>query len=69
VPTQSVVGTNVITPVEVFNVYTPPVTDTVVAEQDEGVSPAAHSFTFDTENTPTPGVSFAKTFFDCVTLT
>jgi hypothetical protein len=59
----------VTTPVEVFNVYTPPVTDTVVAEQEGDVCPDAHSFTLETENTPTPGVSFVKTFFDCVTLT
>jgi hypothetical protein len=45
VPTQSVAGVNVTTPVEVFNVYTPPVTDTVVAVHAEGVWPEEHSFT------------------------
>ena len=57
------------TPVEVFKVYTPPVTETVVAEHEEGVSPEAHSFTVGTEKTPTPGASFVKTSFDCVMLT
>ena len=60
---------NVTTPVEVFKVYTPPVTETVVAEHEEGVSPEAHSFTVGTEKTPTPGASFVKTSFDCVMLT
>jgi hypothetical protein len=60
---------NVITPVEVFKVYTPPVTDTVVAEHPEGVWPEEHSFTVGMEKTPTPGASFVKTSFDCVMLT
>ena len=37
VPTQSVVGVNVTTPVDVFKVYTPPVTETVVAVHKDGV--------------------------------
>jgi hypothetical protein len=57
------------TPVEEFNEYTPPVTETVVAEHDVGDWPAEHRRTFDTEKTPTPGVSFASTFLDCVMLT
>jgi hypothetical protein len=60
---------NVITPVEVFKVYTPPVTDTVVAEHAGGVSLEEHSFAVGVEKTPTPGASFVNTSFDCVILT
>ena len=63
------VGVNVMTPVEVFNVYTPPVTETVVAVHEDGDWPAEHNLAVDGESIPTPAVSFVNTSFDCVTLT
>jgi hypothetical protein len=40
-----------------------------VAEHEFGDWPAEHRRKFDTEKTPTPGVSFESTFLDCVMFT
>ena len=68
-PTQSVVGVKVTTPVVVLTVYTPPVTDTVVAVQFGAVWLLPHKRTDDGAKEPVPGVSFVTTTFDCWVLT
>ena len=70
VPLTSVVGVNETTPVVVFTLYVPPVTETDVAVQPGAVSPVPQSRTDEAVKVISGSivVSLPKTLFVCTTL-